>query len=116
MPAGVSPYLTTQEAAQALGVSVWTVHRMVRDERLPALRVGPYSVRVEAQAVQPFAPEPDPAEMNATELATWLRVSQNTLTQLLRAGRLRGVKRGRTVVFPRATLLRFLSDSTTGDS
>jgi excisionase family DNA binding protein len=45
-------YYTVAQAAEALGVSVSTIWRWIKAQRLPALRLGPKSIRVRRQDVE----------------------------------------------------------------
>jgi excisionase family DNA binding protein len=44
--------LTPREAAEAIGVDRETIYRMIRDGKLPAMRVGTRSLRIERAAVE----------------------------------------------------------------
>jgi len=53
-PEAASPLLTPEDAAAMLGVCGASVHRFIKQGRLPAYRVGPRLIRVRRSDVEAF--------------------------------------------------------------
>lgn len=48
--------LTAGQVADRLGLSVWTVHRMIKDGRLPGRKIGTVYV-IDADALDDYQPD-----------------------------------------------------------
>jgi len=112
-------YLTTQQAAEKLGISRWSVYHRINAGRLPTLRVGRL-IRVEARAVDHSAPSSVPANqqpLTPRQVAKHLQLSPRSLERLVERGELvfdqhrPGCHRS----ISRRALVRWLLDHTVGD-
>ena len=64
----MSRLLTAEEVAMRLGVSGWVVYRLVKERRLPAVRLGPRRLRFRPESVEKALAEAEqPAAPPATE-------------------------------------------------
>ena len=116
-------YLTSAEAAKKLGVTRRSIARAVAEFRLPALHIG-RTIRIEARAIDPSAPEvwPSADTITTRELADLWRVCIRVVHRLVKSGLLAGQLVGKaatgqqwTYTFRRAAIARYVAQHSTGE-
>ena len=110
-------YLRPPQVAEALSISLDTVHRRIAAGELPALWLGPRLVRIPARALEPTAPPVVPwgaPAVGVGQLADAWQINPRTLHRLAAAGVLPGKLIGGRWSFSRARLRHAVERLTIG--
>jgi excisionase family DNA binding protein len=98
-------YLSKKDVSRVLGVSLPTVTRLMRTGELPHLKIGG-RVRFRAEDIQPTREPVQPGEepvsyeyLDKKQVCSVLKISSATLNRMLKRGKIKYRKFGRSVRF-----------------
>lgn len=120
---GSKDYLTIEESCLVLSVSRWTLWRMIKNGRIPSLKIGRL-IRIKRSDIDEFFNQsilmPDSLEpkkefkedisdcYNISEIQSMYGISQTTLQELMKRNSIDKIKVGKYVYAPKAEIEKYL--------